>query len=382
MRPKHKAPPAVQGRQAGGYRPPRGVLGGARAAPPYVGMAFHNATRMYKCGRCSHERKYFGMIESLREADAFTEEDVDGIKQKRYKRICEKCELEARREEFGNRPHRWREKYPNYATEAAVHKSIKLKAKGDSWALASTKIVEAKHELQQKRQLGEKISQHELKHQAIKEGKKQLLGGILNALHDGDFFGALSSAGKRTNNIANQTLNYKEVLKNYLYSHVDEEGVHRMLVDIAADDLAKLNDYVACKDQGDKQKQLDKGSDAESEGSDDQYPTIEDFSKAEMIERPESAKGMPTDADFDRLELARIEEKAKAQGDEALAAFQKRKQREAATFITSASKVPRAQTPIHLTEGPGASGSSSSWGNYPRHQSHDQKMTPDKDYKC
>ena len=131
--------------------------------------------------------------------------------------------------------------------------SIRLKAKGDNWVRSSKAISKAKKDLQQKRERGEKITQQEMKERAITEGKKQLLDALLEALKDGDFFGALTSAGKRMNTIADKEKNYTEVLKTYLYSNVNNEGVHRVMVDIKQEELAALNDYVACKMQGDQQ---------------------------------------------------------------------------------------------------------------------------------
>ena len=45
-------------------------------------------------------RKYFQMIESKRQADEYIDTGRDGEEITKHKRICEVCELQARREEF------------------------------------------------------------------------------------------------------------------------------------------------------------------------------------------------------------------------------------------------------------------------------------------
>ena len=104
-------------------------------------MAFNDQTKGYTCGRkdCSNHRKYFRMIESCRDQDSYTDEGIDGEQVVRHLRICEECELKSRKEEFPLRPARWRERYPNYCCEQAVHDTIRQRAKGDSWRMFAKK---------------------------------------------------------------------------------------------------------------------------------------------------------------------------------------------------------------------------------------------------
>ena len=63
-------------------------------------MAFKDASTEYKCGRsdCNNMRKYFRMMESRRERDAFIDpgagDDYEDIT--RFNRICEVCEKKTR----------------------------------------------------------------------------------------------------------------------------------------------------------------------------------------------------------------------------------------------------------------------------------------------
>ena len=124
-------------------------------------MAFKDASTEYKCGRtdCNNMRKYFRMMESRRERDAFIDpgagDDYEDIK--RYKRICEVCEKQPREEEFPTFPARWRELYPNYCTDATINKTIRAKAKGNTNQQFAKDVKKSKQYITERKARGEHL---------------------------------------------------------------------------------------------------------------------------------------------------------------------------------------------------------------------------------
>ena len=162
-------------------------------------MAFHDESRLYKCGRsdCFNERKYFRMIESRREQDSYIDQGGDYEDVKRYLRICECCELETRKQEFPNRPARWREQNPYYCTEATVAKTIRARSKGNNSRLFAKEVQRAKETINERKMKGEHMSRQETKKAIIKSTAQEMAAVLASAINSGDFFGVLSSAGKR-----------------------------------------------------------------------------------------------------------------------------------------------------------------------------------------
>ena len=119
-------------------------------------MAFSDESKSKPCGRegCCNRRPYFKMIESRRDQDAYMGEGIDGEQVTRFRRICEVCEHQSRTAEYYDLPARFREKYPNYCDEKAVHKTIRCRAKGDSWRMFPKNVKAAKKAINERRAKG------------------------------------------------------------------------------------------------------------------------------------------------------------------------------------------------------------------------------------
>ena len=128
-------------------------------------MAFSDQSKSKKCGRadCCNYRPHFRMIESKRDQDSYMGEGSDGEPITQHRRICEVCELQSRSDEWYDLPARFREKFPNYCTEAAVSKAIRFKAKGDTWRMFGKRVKDAKATINERIAKGEHMTNKEKK---------------------------------------------------------------------------------------------------------------------------------------------------------------------------------------------------------------------------
>ena len=226
-------------------------------------MAFSDESKLHKCGRegCCNRRAYFRMIESRRDQDTYMGEGIDEEEVTRYRRICEECELQSRNDEFPGFPARFRDKYPNYCDPQAVHKTIRHRAKGDSWRMFPKKVKAAKAAINERKAKGEHMARQETKKAVNHLTAQEMAGIIAAAVRDGTFFGILSAAGEKMKEIHKHAAHHEEMLKSYLQCGTDEEGHLRQMYDVSADELAKLQDYIACHNKGEEKEQFLKSLD-------------------------------------------------------------------------------------------------------------------------